>query len=117
MIPFSGNPLDRAEPRRRDAAWLRERLADEATRVLPLWKLAPLVRTGDAPRLAWATPALLDISKARGDVFLDRLEARLAAAGARVRRYRKPTFTKPAPVDLRQQIAVDCGAVIEALAD
>ena len=45
------------------------------------------------------------------------LNSRLATAGAEVRRYRKPTFTKPAPVDLRQQIAVECGAVIEALAD
>ena len=60
---------------------------------------------------------LLDISKARGDVFLDRLQKRLESAGARVRRYKKPTFTKPAPLDLRQQIAVECGAVIEALAD
>lgn len=59
-IVFSGSPLDRAAPRRRDAAWLRERLADDATRVLPLWRLSPLVRTGDAARLAWATPALLD---------------------------------------------------------
>ena len=67
--------------------------------------------------LAGVTLGLLDISKARGDVFLDRLEARLAAAGAEIRRYKKPTFTKPAPVDLRQQIAVECGAVIEALAD
>jgi hypothetical protein len=67
--------------------------------------------------LAGVTLGLLDISKARGDVFLDRLAARLADAGAEVRRYKKPTFTKPAPVDLRQQIAVECGAVIEALAD
>ena len=69
------------------------------------------------PSLAGVTIGLLDISKARGDVFLDRLEQRLAAGGATIRRYRKPTFTKPAPVDLRQQIAVECGAVIEALAD
>jgi hypothetical protein len=69
------------------------------------------------PDLAGVTVGLLDISKARGDVFLDRLAARLAAGGAAVRRYKKPTFTKPAPVDLRQQIAVECGAVIEALAD
>ena len=60
---------------------------------------------------------LLDISKARGDVFLDRLEARFAERGARVRRYKKPTFTKPAPVDLRRRIAEECGAVVEALAD
>ena len=60
---------------------------------------------------------LLDISKPRGDVFLDRLEARLGEAGATVRRYRKPTFTKPAPVDLRHEIATHCTLVIEALAD
>jgi hypothetical protein len=60
---------------------------------------------------------LLDISKPRGDVFLDRLESRLAEAGADVRRYRKPTFTKPAPVDLRHEIATQCDLVIEALAD
>ena len=60
---------------------------------------------------------LLDISKARGDVFLDRLEQRLTEAGAQVHRYRKPTFTKPAPVDLRAEIATQCEVVIEALAD
>lgn len=61
--------------------------------------------------------ALLDISKPRGDVFLDRLEARLGEAGATVRRYAKPTFSKPAPLGVRKQIAEECGAVIEALAD
>jgi hypothetical protein len=60
---------------------------------------------------------LLDISKPRGDVFLDRLEERLADDGARVQRYRKPTFAKPAPVDLRHEIATQCDVVIEALAD
>jgi len=60
VIVFSGNPLDRAEPRRRDDAWLRERLADDATRLLPVWKLSPLVRSGDEPRLAWANPSILD---------------------------------------------------------
>ena len=63
------------------------------------------------------TIGLLDISKARGDVFLDRIEDKLAERGARVLRFAKPTFTKPAPVDLRQQIAVECDAAIEALAD
>jgi len=60
---------------------------------------------------------LLDISKPRGDVFLDRLEYLLVESGAVVRRYRKPTFTKPAPVDLRHEIATQCTLVIEALAD
>ncbi len=60
---------------------------------------------------------LLDISKARGDVFLDRLEQRLREQGAEVERFQKPTFTKPAPIDLRAEIATRCDAVVEALAD
>ena len=67
--------------------------------------------------LGGRTVALLDISKPRGDVFLDRLEERLVEMGVRVERYRKPTFTKPAPVDLRHEIATHCELVIEALAD
>ena len=63
------------------------------------------------------TVGLLDISKPRGDVFLDRLEERLSGIGATVKRYRKPTFTKPAPADLRYEIATECQVVIEALAD
>ena len=69
------------------------------------------------PSLDGLTVALLDISKPRGDVLLDRLEERLRADGVNVRRYAKPTFTKPAPVDLRHEIAVHCEVVIEALAD
>ena len=67
--------------------------------------------------LSGRTIGLLDISKARGDVFLDRIAELLAAEGLRVERYRKPTFTKPAPVDLRHEIATTCDVVIEALAD
>jgi hypothetical protein len=69
------------------------------------------------PALAGRRVGLLDISKPRGDVFLQRLEERLLDAGARVERFRKPTFTRVAPVDLRQEIATRCDAVIEALAD
>lgn len=60
---------------------------------------------------------LLDISKARGDVFLDRIEELLAQRGLSTRRYTKPTFTKPAPIDLRHEISTQCDVVIEALAD
>jgi hypothetical protein len=67
--------------------------------------------------LSGLTVGLLDISKPRGDVFLDRLEERLTGVGATVNRYKKPTFTKPAPVDLRHRISVECQVVIEALAD
>ncbi len=72
------------------------------------------------PRLAsleGITVALLDISKPRGNIFLDQLELRLNERKINTKRYRKPTYTKPAPVDLRQLIATECQAVIEALAD
>jgi hypothetical protein len=69
------------------------------------------------PALAGRVVALLDISKPRGDVFFDQLAVLLAARGATVRRYAKPTFAKPAPPDLRRRIAQECDAVIEALAD
>ncbi len=61
--------------------------------------------------------ALLDIRKPRGDVFLDAIEADLASRGHEVVRTGKPTFTKPAPADVRREIAERCDAVIEALAD
>ena len=67
--------------------------------------------------LAGLRLGLLDISKPRGNVFLDRLQQRFEASGASVRRYSKPTFTKPAPVDLRHEISTQCDVVIEALAD
>ena len=61
---------------------------------------------------------LLDISKPRGDAFLDELESELHRRGvAEVVRYVKPTYTKPAPVDLRHEISTKCDLVIEALAD
>jgi hypothetical protein len=69
------------------------------------------------PSLDGLTVGLLDISKARGDVLLDQLQQRLQADGVTTRRYAKPTFAKPAPVDLRHEIATQCEVVIEALAD
>ena len=63
------------------------------------------------------TVGLLDIIKPRGDVFLDRLEVLLNEQGLRTLRFRKPTFTKVAPVDLRHEIATKCDVIVEALAD
>ena len=68
-------------------------------------------------RLDGATIALLDISKPRGNVFLDRMEELLVERGHAVERFAKPTFTKPAPIDLRHEISTKCDVVIEALAD
>jgi hypothetical protein len=74
-------------------------------------------RTARPAALDGLTVGLLDITKARGDVFLDQLEAHITARGARVVRYAKPTFTKVAPIDLRHEISEQCDVVIEALAD
>jgi hypothetical protein len=85
----------------------------------PTAESAPIARQG-APRLGTLegrTVGLLDISKPRGDVFLDRLAELLAARNVTVRRYLKPTHARPASSDLRSQIAGECDAVVEALAD
>lgn len=73
-----------------------------------------------APRLSSLkaqTIGLLDISKARGDIFLDRIEAGLKHQGLTVKRYKKPTFARVAPIEMKQAISTDCDAVVEALAD
>ncbi|MBW3657824.1 MAG: hypothetical protein KY457_04240 [Actinobacteria bacterium] len=75
----------------------------------------------DAPRpasLAGVTVGLLDISKPRGQEFLDRVEQHLRADHdvADVVRLRKPTFARPAPADVLAE-AERCGAVLVALAD
>jgi NAD+ diphosphatase len=43
MIPFTGNPLDRASARRSDAEFLRARMADAGSLVLPMWRLQPFL--------------------------------------------------------------------------
>jgi hypothetical protein len=85
----------------------------------PTAERSPVGRPLAAPlaSLEGAVVGLLDIRKARGDVFLDRVATLLEARGSTVRRYAKPTFTKPAPADLRHELAVACNGVIEALAD
>lgn len=74
-------------------------------------------RTRRPVSLEGKTVGILDISKARGEVFCDRVDELLAARGIRVERFRKPTFTKNAPPDLRYEISTKCDVVIEALAD
>jgi hypothetical protein len=63
------------------------------------------------------TIGLLDISKARGDIFLDHIEIKLQQQGLIVKRYKKPTFARVAPIELKQEISTACDAVVEALAD
>lgn len=75
----------------------------------------------DRPRrpaaLSGLTVGLLDIAKVRGDVYLDRLDDLLRDCGLRVKRFAKPTNTRIAPDQLKQQIAAECDIVIEGLSD
>ena len=93
----------------------------EETRILldPTAELEPAQRKR-LPRpdsLDGLTVGLLDISKAQGDIFLDRMEAILKERGLQTKRYRKPTFARVAPAELQQQIATECDIAVEALAD
>ncbi len=82
----------------------------------------PLAPTAPAPRLdglAGKTVCLLDISKAKGNFFLDEVERLLRAEHgvAAVVRRTKPTFSRPAPPELAAGIVAEADCVIEALAD
>ena len=91
------------------------------TRILldPTNEISPGIRER-LPRpatLDGLTVGLLDISKPKGDVFLDSIEAHLTKRGLKVNRYKKPTQARMAPVEIAQAISAECDVVIEALAD
>ena len=81
-------------------------------------KKPPLQNRNARPSsLASLTIGLLDISKAKGDVFLDEIEKQLEMQNLTIKRFCKPTHTRVAPPDLQREIAQACDVVIEALAD
>jgi NAD+ diphosphatase len=43
MIPFAGNPLNRASEKRTDANWIESKRCDPSSLVLPLWRLEPFL--------------------------------------------------------------------------
>ena len=85
----------------------------------PTAETSPAMRARLQPpaTLSGATVALLDIGKARGDEYIDRLQELLSAKGITWRRYRKPTNTRTAPVEILQQIARECQVAVIALSD
>ena len=78
---FAGSPLERVDFRRRDADWIAARLADPASRLLPVWRLAVPVREAAAPELTWIgcdrrpeqgpEPILLGVRDGRAHFALD----------------------------------------------
>ena len=68
-------------------------------------------------RLEGLRVGIMDIAKAPGEIFLDRVDERLREMGITPTRYAKPHFSWEAPTALRQQIAAECDVLIEGLAD
>jgi hypothetical protein len=85
----------------------------------PTAESSPVRRPRLAPPAALdgRTVALMDIGKARGKEFIDRLESHFQKAGVATRRYAKPTNTKVAPVELMQKIAAEAQLAVIALSD
>jgi hypothetical protein len=71
------------------------------------------------PDLNGKVIGLLDISKAKGNFFLDRVAERLAEQfqPREIIRCMKPTFARPAPEEIRGELQKKCDLIIEALAD
>ena len=74
-------------------------------------------RRAPPPALEGLTLGLLDIGKARGSTFLDRLESHFTGRGLDVKRYAKPTNTRTAPIELAQTVTEEVDVVVDALSD
>ena len=85
----------------------------------PTAESSPVRRARLAPpsSLDGKTVALMDIGKSRGKEFIDRLEGHFKKAGVATKRYRKPTNTKVAPIELMQKIAAEAQLAVIALSD
>ena len=85
----------------------------------PTAETSPVLRARHEPPedLEGCTIGLLSISKERSAEFLDTVAARLGERGLTVKRYEKPTHTKPAPEAVIRSIVEECDVVVEGLAD
>ena len=85
----------------------------------PTAELLPVLRERTLPPedLSKAAIGLLSISKERSEEFLDTVEKRLVERGLNVLRFAKPTYTKPAPEAVIQDIVGKCDVAVVGLAD
>ncbi len=64
MIPFTGNPLNRASEKRTDQNWIESKRHDPSSLILPMWRLAPFVlgpEKSDSPiELGLLRPGIAD---------------------------------------------------------
>ena len=70
MIPFAGNPLNRASEKRTDPSWIESKRRDPSSLVLPIWRLEPFLlgsaQPDSAAELGLLRPEIVD-SLASGD--------------------------------------------------
>ena len=70
MIPFAGNPLNRASEKRLEANWIESRLHDSSSLIFPMWRLEPFLSgpENSAPpiQLGLLKPGLTDALAADG---------------------------------------------------
>ena len=79
---------------------------------------APVRRQTTRPKsLDGVTIGLLDIGKARGDVFLNRLDERLTQRGLTVKRYAKPGPSRLVAAEVKQKMLSEVQAAVIGLAD
>jgi hypothetical protein len=69
------------------------------------------------PTIEGARVALLDITKARSDEFLDRVEHLLRARGAEPFRISKEVFSRPVSTAVIEEVAIRADLAVEGLAD
>jgi NAD+ diphosphatase len=70
MIPFAGNPLNRASEKRLEANWIESRLHDPSSLIFPMWRLEPFLlgpENSAAPlELGLLKPGLTEVLAADG---------------------------------------------------
>jgi NAD+ diphosphatase len=64
MIPFTGNPLNRASEKRTDSAWVDAKRRDATSLIMPMWRLQPFLigeqKSGQASELGMFRPGLCE---------------------------------------------------------
>jgi len=74
---FAGNPLDRADAKRRDEEWLAAAYHSNKARVLPFWRQRVLLQVDPKPALHWCSPTELQALASQGEpIFLGLMEDR-----------------------------------------
>jgi len=81
MFAFAGNPLDRASEKRSDSVWLAAARAAPGSRVLPLWKLQPLL-LGPEDQARSTELAFVESALANGLGAADAMEVFLGLEGS-----------------------------------